>query len=69
MERPSTLSNIWLLLQTIGWVMALEGVAEYLSERHYETAFRRILALVLGCDPARPKAPDTYEGWAEWYNS
>ncbi|KAI1841813.1 hypothetical protein JX265_009422 [Neoarthrinium moseri] len=54
---------------TAAWVMALEGVAEYISERHYETAFRRLLALVLGCDPARPKVPATYEEWAEWYNN
>jgi hypothetical protein len=69
MERPSTLSNVWLIVQTVGWVMALEGVAEYFSERHYETAFRRLLALFLGCDPARPKVPTSHEEWAEWLST
>lgn len=68
MERPSTLSNIWLIVQTLGWVMALEGVAEYFSERHYETVLRRLLAFALGCDPGRPSdVPVTQEDWREWY--
>lgn len=67
MERPSTLSNILLIVQTVGWIMALEGVAEYFSERHYETVLRRMLALFIGYDPARPKVPNSYEGWEEWY--
>jgi hypothetical protein len=66
MERPSVLSNVWLIVQTLGWIMALEGVAEYLSERNYESLLRRLLALVLGCDPAKPKLPDN---WEEWYYS
>jgi hypothetical protein len=66
MERPSALSNIWLIVQTFGWVMALEGVAEYFSERNYESLMRRLLAFALGCDPAKPKLPDN---WEEWYYS
>jgi hypothetical protein len=69
MERPSALSNVWLLVQTAGWIMALEGVADYISERHYETVLRRLLVFFLGCDPARPKVPTTPQGWEEWYNS
>lgn len=64
MERPSALSNIWLIVQTVGWIMALEGVAEYFSERHYESLFRHLLVLALGCDPAKPRLPDN---WEEWY--
>lgn len=66
MERPSALSNVWLVVQTIGWVMALEGVAEYFAERHYEFLFRRLVALFFGCDPAKPNLPDN---WEEWYYS
>ena len=66
MERPQTFANLWLVVQTIGWVMALEGVAEFFSERHYHTIFRRLLLLFLDRDPARPRAPDS---WEEWYNS
>ncbi|KAK8006065.1 hypothetical protein PG991_012362 [Apiospora marii] len=60
--------TIW---NTVGWVMALEGVAEYFSERHYETVLRRLLAFALGGDPARPRdvpagasgtTPDEKEG-------
>lgn len=68
MERPSALSNFWLIVQTVGWVVALEGVAEYFSERHYETVLRRLLAVALGGDPACPRdVPITPEGWREWY--
>ncbi|KAK8024704.1 geranylgeranyl transferase type-2 subunit beta [Apiospora arundinis] len=41
-------------------------VAEYFSERHYETVLRRLLAFALGCDPARPSdVPVTQEDWRE----
>ena len=66
MERPSPLSNLWLLVQTFGWVIALEGVAEFVSERHYDTVLRRIIVLFLGGDPQAPRPPDN---WAEWYYS
>lgn len=66
MEHPSPLSNLWIIIRTLGWVIALEGVTEYFSERHYESVFRLILTLVLGSDPARPRLPDS---WEEWYNS
>jgi hypothetical protein len=54
MERPSSLSDLELIVQTAGWILALEGVAQYFSERHYETVLRRIITLFLRCDPARP---------------
>lgn len=66
MERPSPLSNLWTIVQTVGWIMALEGVAEFFSEHHYQFALRGLIALFVGRDPARPKLPDD---WAEWYNS
>ena len=66
MERPQALANLWLIIQTIGWVMALEGVAEFVSERQYHTLVRQLIALIFGRDPASPKQPDD---WAEWYNS
>lgn len=66
MERPSPLSNLWLIMQTVGWIMALEGVAEFFTERHYETVIRSLIAFFLGSDPAKPKLPDD---WGEWYNS
>jgi hypothetical protein len=66
MERPPPLSNIWLLVQTFGWIMALEGVTEYFSQRNNEYVLRRLLAFLLGCDPAKPQLPDD---WAEWYYS
>jgi hypothetical protein len=66
MERPQALHNLWIIIQTIGWVMALEGVAEFFSDRHSHTLFRRLIYLFLDRDPARPSLPDS---WEEWYNS
>lgn len=67
MERPqATLANLWVILQTIGWVLALEGVADFFSDRHYHNTFRRILLLFLDRDPAKPRVPDN---WEEWYYS
>lgn len=66
MERPQALSNIWLIIQTIGWVVALEGVAEYFSDRHSHNLFRRLVSLILDRDPASPRPPDS---WEDWYNS
>ena len=72
MERPQTFANIWLILQTIGFIIALDGVAEYFSDRHYHNLFRRFILLyyqlVRGLDgnPAQPRLP---ESWEEWYNS
>lgn len=53
-------------MQTVGWVLALEGVAEFFSDRHYHNMFRRILLLFLDHDPAKPRVPDN---WEEWYYS
>lgn len=67
MERPqTTLANIWTIMQTIGWVLALEGVAEFFSERHYHNTFRRLILIFLDHDPAKPRIPDD---WEEWYYS
>lgn len=67
MERPPQMfANLWVIMQTVGWVLALEGVAEFFSDRHYHNMFRRILLLFLDHDPAKPRVPDN---WEEWYNS
>lgn len=66
MERPQALFNLWTIVQTVGWIMALDGVADFFSERHSHAIFRRIVALVLDRDPASPRLPDN---WDEWYNA
>lgn len=67
MERPqTTLANLWIIMQTIGWVLALDGVAEFFSDRHYHNMFRRILLIFVDHDPAKPRVPDN---WEEWYYS
>lgn len=66
MERPQALANLWIILQTIGWIVALDGVAEFFSDRHYHNVFRRVLLLFIDRDPASPRLP---ESWDEWYNS
>lgn len=69
MERPPQMfANLWVIIQTVAWVVALEGVAEFFSERHYHNIFRRILLLFLDHDhdPAKPRVPDN---WEEWYYS
>ena len=66
MERPQAFANLWLIVRTLAWVMALEGVAEYVSEYHTHTLWRSVLLLFVDRDPARPRAPDS---WEEWYNS
>lgn len=72
MERPQTLANTWILLETVGYVLALDGVAEILSDGHYHGLCRSLALLCLSyftgldSDPARPHLP---ESWEEWYNS
>lgn len=67
MERPPQMfANLWVIMQTVGWVLALEGVAEFFSDRHYHNMFRRVLLLFLDHDPAKPRVPDN---WEEWYYS
>jgi hypothetical protein len=72
MERPQTFANTWLLLQTVGFILALEGVAEYFSDRHYHGLFRRLILICVQYfsghdhDPTQPRLP---ESWEEWYNS
>lgn len=68
MERPSPLPNLGLIDQTVGWILALGGIAEYFSERHYETVLRHINALLLGCDLARPALPDNWEEWCNTFH-
>ncbi|KAJ4306816.1 Rab geranylgeranyltransferase [Collariella sp. IMI 366227] len=63
MERPQTLPNLWLILRVAGWLLMLEGVAEYFSYWHYTDLFRGVLVLLVGRDPARPRMPDSWEEW------
>ena len=72
MERPQTLANLWLILQTAGFIIALDGVADYFTDRHYQSLFRNLIVLYyrnargLDHDPSEPKLPDS---WEEWYKS
>lgn len=66
MERPQALPNLWIIVQAFAWLLALEGVADFFSDRHYHNLFRRLLLLFVDRDPARPRVPDN---WEEWYNS
>jgi hypothetical protein len=74
MERPATFANLWLILQTIGFIIALDGMAEYFSDRHYHALIRRFVILYLQFmhgldgrgDPAQPRLPDS---WEDWYNT
>jgi hypothetical protein len=71
MERPEALANTWLILQTVGFIIALDGVAEFFSSRHYHHLLRQCILLCyyfvgLERDPAQPSLP---ESWEEWYNS
>ena len=66
MERPQAFPNLWVIIQTIGCILAVEGVAEFFSDRHYHNTFRRFVLLFLDRDPFQPRIPDS---WEEWYNS
>lgn len=66
MERPQTLPNLLLIIQTLGWLLALEGVAEFFSSRHTHTSLRKLVLLFVDRDPAQPQLPDS---WDEWYHS
>jgi hypothetical protein len=73
MERPETFANLWIILQAIGFIIALDGVAEFVPQRHYHNTMRQIIILVvdfffgpLDRDPAQPRLP---ESWEEWFNS
>lgn len=66
MERPQALPNLWIILQTVGWIITLDGVAEFFSERHSHAIFRRLVTLVFDRDPASPRLPDS---WDEWYST
>lgn len=66
MERPQAFANLWLVVRTAAWVAALDGVAEFFTNQHHHAVIRRLILLFLDRDPARPRAPDS---WEEWYNS
>ncbi len=72
MERPQTLPNLWIILQIVGFIIALEPVAQYFSDRYYHNVCRKLFVLYfhifrgLDHDPGRPEPP---ESWEEWYNS
>jgi hypothetical protein len=66
MEHPQTMSNLWVIVRTIAWIMALEGVAEFIGDRHSHALFRRLVTALLERDPATPRLPDN---WEELYNS
>lgn len=66
MEHSPAMRNVWLFVRTMGWVAALEGVLEFVTDRHSTSILRRAVAVVLGRDPAVPRLPDS---WEEWYDS
>lgn len=72
MERPQAFANTWLVLQILGFILALDGVTEFFSDRHYHNLARRLILLYyqyfhgLEGDPVQPRLP---ESWEEWYNS
>ena len=72
MERPQTFANLWLILQTVAFIITLDGVTEFFSDRHTHNVFRKCIILFysfvggLDHDPAEPRIP---ESWEEWYNS
>lgn len=65
MECPQALYNIWLIIQSISWTTAFEGVANYIGDHNARCFFRGVVAFLLR-DPATPQLPD---GWKDWYNS
>lgn len=54
MERPQALLNFWLVVKTALWVAVLGGLFEFISIRSNTVLVRRILAHLLGRDPAEP---------------
>lgn len=66
MERATALPNVWILVQTLAWIITLDGVTEFFTERQSHIHLRRLLAEVLGRDPAAPRPP---QSWKDWYNS
>lgn len=72
MERPQALATLWTLFQIVGWAIALDSVAQYFADRHYQSVFRKAVLLYfhfqrgLEGDPAVPRPP---ESWEQWYNS
>jgi hypothetical protein len=72
MERPPAFTNLRIILQIFGFLIALEGFAEYFADRHYTDLFHTVIRLYFYYtrgfehDPARPHLP---ESWEDWYNS
>jgi hypothetical protein len=69
MERAQVLVNFRTIVQLFAWVLSLDGVIGYFQFRHFYTLLRRFVTIALDRDPSIPRVPDTYESWAEWYNS
>jgi hypothetical protein len=58
--------DVWQLVQTLGFVLALEGALDFVSDRHLTSCFRQLITAILDRDPAIPRLPDN---WEEWYNN
>lgn len=69
MERPQALPNLWLIVKTLAWALAIGAASEIFSTLHSVNVIRRLISVVLGRDPARPEVPSTGTEWEEWYNS
>lgn len=69
MERPSPLHNLLLATRLMGFIIILEGVLEFITDRHSITLFRNLIASLLERDPAVPRAPESWEEWDEWYST
>ncbi|RBQ77145.1 hypothetical protein VDGD_21277 [Verticillium dahliae] len=69
MERPQALPNLWLLVKTLAWAIAVGAVRDFFHTLHSANVLRRMVALWLGRDPASPRVPSTPLEWEEWYNS
>ena len=69
MERAQALVNLGTVVQILAWVLSLDGVVHFFQFRHYYTIVRRFLGIALNRDPSIPRVPDSWEGWAEWYNT
>lgn len=69
MERPQALPNLWIIIKTLAWAVAVGAAREFVSSMHSASVLRRCLAIFLDRDPARPRVPSSPREWEEWYNS
>ncbi|GKT57514.1 LOW QUALITY PROTEIN: geranylgeranyl transferase type-2 subunit alpha [Colletotrichum tofieldiae] len=65
----NALPNLWIIIKTIAWAVAIGAVREFFSSMHSASVLRRCVAVFLGHDPARPRVPSGPSEWEEWYNS